>query len=138
MLHEHVQTHILSEVVAVGHRLVLLTHLTRVHLHLDLSLVCIVRMGDEETRHGEPLLHDVLGVFQWCLEQRFEVLIAWIIMVAGLLPLVDGVTLPDTDVEESVEKEDTVCLHLVVVEEHGLSLLVLQVITHECRLNHDE
>jgi len=102
MLHEHVETDILREVVAVCGGLTVFTNLVRIDLHLNLPLMRIIGMCDKETWHRESLLHDVLGILKRSLEQLFKVFIARIIMVPCLFPLVNGVTFPDANVEESV------------------------------------
>jgi hypothetical protein len=61
-------------------------------------------MRDEESWHRESLLHDILGIFERCLKQLFEVLVVRIIMIACFFPFVNGITFPDANVEECVEK----------------------------------
>ena len=65
MLHKHIETDILGEIVAVCSSLASLTHLVRVHLNLNLSLMSIIGMRNKESGHGETLLHNVLGIFDW-------------------------------------------------------------------------
>lgn len=138
MLHEHVETNILCEVVAICHGLISLTHLVRVDFDFNFSFMSVIWMCDEEPRHRETFLHDVLGIFNWCFKQCFKVLITRIIMVTSFLPLVYGVTLPDANIEESVKKKDTISFHLVIVKEHWLSLLIFKIVSHECWLDHDQ
>ena len=102
MLHEKVQADILGEEVTIGHRLVILAEGTWVDLYLDLPLVCVVGLRDEKPGHRKSLLHDVFGIFHWSLEEGFEVFEVGVCLIVGSLPFIDGVTLPDANIEESI------------------------------------
>lgn len=103
MLHELVETNVLSEVVSISNFLIGLVHLSWIHPCLDPALVRIILMSDEQARVRESVLHDEFGIFNRSLEQLFEILVVRLIVVASLLPLVNRVTFPNAHVEECVE-----------------------------------
>ena len=103
MLHEEIETDVLGVEVAVGNGGVAGAQFAWVHFDLDLPLVGVAGDSHEESWHWEPLLHDVFGILTGRFEEQFEVLVVWIVVVAGLLPLNDSWALPNADVEEGVE-----------------------------------
>lgn len=115
MLHEDVQADILGVEVSGFNRAVALAERGRVDSYLELALVRVTRCADEEPRHREALLHDVLGVFNWRLKQLFEVSVIRVFVVARLLPVCNRLTFPDSNVEERVEKKHDFILHAVDV-----------------------
>lgn len=108
-----------------------------------------VELGQQEPRLGPALVardvprdrvavgEEVLGVRDGCLEQLLEVLIALLVVVAGLAPLGDRLAVEDEDVEEGVEQEDDVGLDRERVEQDGLGRGV-ECVRHERWLDHDE
>jgi len=138
VLHEHVQRDIFCEVVARLHSRIVRGQRRWVHSSFDLALLCVTRLCDEEARHGETRLHDVLSVLHRVLEQILDVLVLWILVILLFLPLSNSRALPDADVEESVHQEDHFVLHRVNIQQHWVSFSSLQVVLHQGRLNHNE
>jgi len=138
VLHKHVETNVLREVVAIRNLFVLSVHSARIDSGLDLSFICLVGVGNEEARVREPLLHDVLGILNGSLQQLLEVLKVRISLVVSLLPLVDGLSLPNANVEEGVQQKDHVVLHTVDVQQHWSSCFRLQVVAHHGWLDHNQ
>ena len=138
MLHEDAQADILCEVVSTFHSRILGSERRGVDSHLDLSLIGIPGLGHEESGHGEPFLHNVLGILDGLLKKYLEVLIAGIFLVLGILPLDNGLTLPYGDIEEGVEEQDHIVLERVNVEEDWVGLLGIQLVLHERGLDNDE
>jgi len=138
MLHEQVQTHVLSEVVAVTNRLIGLWQGAWVDFGLESSLIGVARPSSKESWHWESFLHDISCILLWCLQQSLQVLVSWVILVTCLLPLVNRVTVPNTDIEESINQKNYIVLHRVNIKKHRLCLITLQRIAHESWLDHNQ
>ena len=123
MLHEQVETDILGKEVSVSYSLVVLAERTWVHLYLNLSLVCVVRLSDEEPWHWESLLHDVFRILHWCLKQCFEIFEIRVCLVICLLPFINGIAFPNADIEECIKQKYDIILHRVNIKENWSSLL---------------
>lgn len=63
-------------------------------------------IANNETRQWESVLDQILCILLWRLEQRSEVFVALLILVACLSPFRHGLTVKDENVEKGVEEED--------------------------------
>ena len=102
VLHEQTQAYILSEVVTTFNSSIVGCERGGVNSDFDLPLVRITWLADEEPGQRESLLHYELGIIDGCLKQVLKVFVVGIIVVARILPLNYGLSLPDDDVEEGV------------------------------------
>lgn len=95
-------------------------------------------VANNETRQREAVLDKVLCVLLRGLEKRCEVLVAFLLVVARLAPFSHCLAVEDEDVEEGVEKEDSLVLNGGGVEEDGLAAFVVEAVAVERGLDHDE
>ena len=79
-----------------------------------------------------------LGVLLGRLEHLSEVLVSFLILVTSLAPLCHGLTVEDEDVEEGIEKKNSLVLNAGRVEQDGLTALVLEAVAVKSGLNHDQ
>jgi len=109
-----------------------------------------VKLGEKETclrttgvtndgsRQRETVLNEVLGVSLGCAEQLGEVLVTFLVLVTGLAPFRHGLAVEDQNVEECIEKEDSLGLDRRRIEEYWLAALVIEAVAVERGLNHNE
>lgn len=113
VLHEEIQTYILGKVVTVANCLVWLWQRAWIDLCFKSTFIGVTWPGNEVSGHWESFLHDILCVFLRSFQQTSEILEIRIILVTCLLPLVDGVTLPNAYIEECINKKNDIVFHWI-------------------------
>lgn len=142
MIHKRLQTHIVREnsLRALTNAPVALARMRRagVQLAQQESRLATAGIAHDEPGEREAVLDEVLCVLLGRLEQRGEVLVALLVLVACFAPLGHGFAVEDEDVEEGVEEEDGFVLDRGRVEEHGLAAFVVEAVAVQRGLDHDE
>ena len=125
MLHKHAETDIFSYVVPTLYSRIISSQWAGINPVLDLPLIWVPRLTYKEPGHGKPLTHYVLRIFDRLFEEHFKVFIWGVVLITGVLPLDNGLSLPDGDVEEGVQEEDHVVFHGINVQKDGVRLLLV-------------
>mmetsp|Transcript_56832 Transcript_56832/g.122903 ORF Transcript_56832/g.122903 Transcript_56832/m.122903 type:complete len:246 (+) Transcript_56832:371-1108(+) len=83
-------------------------------------------------------MKDLLSILCRCHEQGFEVRILLLLLVASIIPCLDGFPAPDDDMEERVQKKYDVPLQGGGIEEHRLGRTLVERVLQQGRLDHHE
>ena len=111
---------------------------TGVKLRQQETRLRTARITNNESGQWESVLDEVLGILLGSLEQRAEVLVTLLILVARFPPLGHGLAMEDENVEEGVEKKDCLGLDRCRIEKDGLTAFVVEAVAIERGLDHDE
>mmetsp|Transcript_42002 Transcript_42002/g.124634 ORF Transcript_42002/g.124634 Transcript_42002/m.124634 type:complete len:371 (+) Transcript_42002:56-1168(+) len=110
----------------------------RVHLGRQEASLRAARVRLDKLGHGEPIAKDHLRVLGWGLEECLEVRVLLLLLIARLVPGLDGLTAPDDHVEEGVQEKDDIRLQRIGVQQHGLRRPLVEGVLQQRRLDHDE
>lgn len=96
-----------------------------------------VLVTDNITGNGESLSQQFLRTDHWCLKELLEVFVSSLVLVSGLSPGGNGLSVEDQNVEEGVQEQDRVGFDRDTVQQDGLGL-ALEAVRHERGLDHDQ
>ena len=139
MLHEHLQRHIVGEddVTAPPSHPCAVVRRAGVKLGEQEARLAPVLVAVHQPRHREPLPQNLLSVRLGRLEELLERLMLGLILVVGLAPLRDGLTVEDDHREVRIQDQDPVRRDGAHVEQHRLGGPVERV-RHQRGLDHDQ
>jgi hypothetical protein len=106
MLHEHSQTHIISEYSLPTRTIISIVGDTWVQLGNDEAGLTLVLITYDVSRNWEALLHDALCICLRGDEQVREVLVVLVILVLLLSPHGNLLTVEDNHMEESIKQQN--------------------------------
>ena len=142
MIHKRLQANIVGKdrLCRLAHTTIALCSMRcrRIELGQQETRLRTTSVTDNETRQREAVLDEILGIFFGALKQSSEVLVALLLVVSCLAPLRHCLAVEDEDVEESIEQQDGLVLDRRGVEEDGLAAFVVEAVTVEGGLDHDE
>jgi len=75
--------------------------------------VYVIKVG-----HWETTLHDGINIYFWLVEKCSDMFILLHLMVAVFLPTMNGLTIPLNHDKVSVQKQNNIILHLLLIQLH--------------------
>mmetsp|Transcript_5282 Transcript_5282/g.9448 ORF Transcript_5282/g.9448 Transcript_5282/m.9448 type:complete len:259 (+) Transcript_5282:253-1029(+) len=109
-----------------------------VHLRGEESSLGTTSVGLNEFRNRKSICQDLLGILGWGRKKLFEVGIFWFLLIASIVPGLDGFSSPNDYVEECIQQKDDVWLQRCGIQQHRLRRPFVEGILQQSRLNHDE
>ena len=78
------------------------------------------------------------SVLLWLFQKRCEVLVSFLILIAGFSPFRDSLAMEDQYVEESVQQKDVGGLDRSRVEQDWLATILIESVGIQCGLDHNQ
>ena len=136
MVGEDLQTRIIRDIITSLHILILHCSHRWIHSRFQESIMTVIIVRPDQSRDRETVLHYQLHILVGRFQQLLQVSILWLIMVTGLLPLMNMLSQPHTNIEVSIQKQDHVGFHALNIQYYWNGFRVIQSILQQSWLNH--